>query len=380
MGTDQKIKVCHLISGDLWAGPEVQLYTLLCSLKNEPKLDLSVIIFNKGKLADKLQEAGFDTLVIDESIHGFFTIRRRLVRELQNKGIDILHSHRYKENVLAALVKKRCNIKHLLQTVHGIQEYFMGLKKLKITIYSRLNQYFTKRFFEKIIVVSSDIHNNLADIFEPDRLVTIHNAINTANLKTSKSATEVRKELRIEENQSIIGTAGRMVPIKGFDVLLKTAKLILEKKPMVRFLLAGEGPQKTELEQKARAMGLAEKVMFLGFRDDVIDIINCLDLFVMSSYHEGVPMSLLEAMALQKPVVATGVGGINEIIENDVSGFLVNPGDASALASACLKVLNDPVLKLNLAIAARKRIDEEFSIEVQSERVMKLYQDLVNMT
>jgi glycosyltransferase involved in cell wall biosynthesis len=378
MGTDQKINVCHLISGDLWAGAEVQAYGLLCSLKSVPDLGLSAIVLNEGKLSAALRKAGIEVKVIEESKYGFFKILSLISDELKDKDINILHTHRYKENVLGALLKRKCRVKRLVQTVHGINEPFIGIKKLKIELYSWLNKYYTRNYFDKVMAVSFNIGEKLKRGLDTDKIDVIHNAVDLSDTGPIGSLQKIREELNIEKGQPVIGTAGRMVPIKGYDILLEAAAIILRKKHGVRFLLAGDGPLKTELEGKAKEIGLEQEVMFLGFRDDIKDVIHSFDIFVISSYHEGMPMILLEAMAMRKAVVATNVGGINEIIEDNVSGLLVRPGDAQGLASACLIVLEDFDMRIRMGVAARKRIEKEFSIEIHTKRVLKAYNELMD--
>ncbi|MFZ5979900.1 MAG: glycosyltransferase family 4 protein [Candidatus Zixiibacteriota bacterium] len=373
MGFDQKITVCHLISGDLWAGAEVQTHTLLSSLKDEPGLNLSAVVLNEARLAAELRKTGVETIVIDESSHSFTEIRKRLLKELEHKNIDILHSHRYKENLLAAQVKKHGLCRCLVQTVHGTGERFKGIDRIKISLYNYLNRRVTRKHFDRVIAVSKDLKNQLTESYSEDRVVTIHNGVNRRRLQPSRGAAEIRRELGIAENRPVLGTAGRMVPVKGYDLLLKAADYIVEDNPQVMFVIAGDGPLKAELEQQATAAGLKNNVKFIGFREDIIDILNCLDIFVMSSHHEGIPMVLLEAMALQKPVVSTAVGGIREIIQDNISGLLVKPGDFKSLALACLIMLNRPDTRTQLSLGAVKRIREEFSVEVQKERILKLY-------
>jgi len=378
MGIDQKITVCHLISGDLWAGAEVQAYTLLSALKDEPGINLLAVVLNEGRLAEQLRKGGIETIVIDESRHGIVQIFKILKEELKNRKIDVLHSHRYKENILAALLKKEGLTRYLVQTVHGLGEEFKGFQKIKIILYSLLNNYFTRRYFNKIIAVSNDIERQLKDKFKADCLTTVHNAVKTENIRPAHSNSEVRRELKIDDSQPVIGTAGRLVPIKGYDIFLSAAKIILEDTPRAVFLLAGDGPLKEELQQQALSLGIEKNVRFLGFREDIIDILNCLDIFVMSSHHEGIPMILLEAMALQKPVVSTAVGGVKEVIEDNLSGLLVKPGDEKSLALACLIVLNRPDTREKLSRGAIGRIEEEYSVEVQRARLLNLYRGMVN--
>ena len=377
MGTDKKINVCHLISGDLWAGAEVQMFTVVTALNKAPELNVSAIVLNEGKLVSKLRDVGIEVTVIDESQYGFLQILRQAKKYLGGKNIDILHTHRYKENVIGALLKKGGSVRYIVQTVHGINEPLKWFKALKAKLYSSVNLYYTRKYFDKILAVSDDIRNTLGKKVDSDKLDTIHNAINPANIRITDTTEKIKHDLGINSIEHIIGSAGRMVPVKGYSVFLDMAKIILAKIPGTMFLLVGDGPLMEELKIKARRMGIGDQVLFLGFRNDIIDIINCLDIFVISSYHEGIPMALLEAMALKKAVVATAVGGINEIIENDISGLLVAPGGARSLADSCIKVLNDIGVKERLGAEAVKRINNEFVYDIQRDRIIDVYNELM---
>ena len=376
MGTNRKIKICQLISGDLWAGAEAQMFTMVKGLRDIPDLSLSAIILNEGRLAEKLREEPFDVTVIDERKNGFRAILKELQKTLAGRNIDIVHSHRYKENILAGMLKKKGHVGHLVQTVHGLFEKLSGIKKIKMATISQINYYFSRRYFDRIVPVSFDIKNGLAGRLDSAKMTVIHNAINAGSIKANRGVSAVKAELNIEPKQPVIGTAGRLVPIKGYDLFLDMAKIILETRPDAVFWLIGDGPLKQQLQARAANLDLSDKVKFLGFRDDIVDLLNCLDIFVISSHHEGIPMVLLEAMALKRAITATAVGGINEIIENGKSGILVNPGDAPALAQACLGILDDDNRRQTLGDGAASRIAEEFSIDIQTRRMLELYREV----
>lgn len=380
MGRDQKIKVCHLISGDLWAGAEVQAHHILSTLSVAPELELAAIVLNEGKLAEKLRSCGLPVKVIDESACSFFTILRCARKYLQDLGIDILHTHRYKENILGALLKKDGTAKHLVQTVHGLHESFKGIRLLKARLYSFLNDYCTRKYFDWIHTVSFDIRDQMKSQVDADRLVTIHNAIPVSEVEPSGRVSEVASELGVENRRPLVGSVGRMVPVKGYDRFLQAAHRILNTVPEARFVLTGDGPQLPELQNLAVNLGIADKVTFTGFRDDVLDIIDCLDIFVVSSHNEGIPTVVLEAMYLKKAVVAARVGGIPEIIQDNVDGLLVKPGNAEALAAACIRILQDPGLKRRLGEASRMKVNEDFNTRVQAERVLQLYREVLRQT
>jgi glycosyltransferase involved in cell wall biosynthesis len=377
VGKDRQIRVCHLISGDLWAGAEVQVFNLLRSLVTVANLDVSAIILNEGKLAEKLYEEGIEASIIDERKHNFFKIKSILARMLTGRKIDILHTHRYKENVLGGLVKNRCEIKGLIQTVHGVQEGFRGIKHLKMKFYMNLNDNLTRKRFSKVIAVSQDIAERLREKFGDQKVVTVHNAIDTSLIKTSRSADEIRRELGIFEDSAVIGAAGRLVPVKKYDVFLKAAKLILRKRPKTTFVIAGDGPLKVKLCDMAASLGIGANVIFTGFRDDVLDLVNAFDIFLVTSFHEGIPMSVLEAMAMRKAVVSTAVGGITEIIEDSVSGLLADPGSPDALADRCMTVLENRELRSKIERNAEKRIEQEFSTKRLRDRVLRIYEEMI---
>jgi glycosyltransferase involved in cell wall biosynthesis len=377
MGTNQKIRVCHLVSGDLWAGAEVQMFTLLKALSNEQSLDLSAIVLNPGELAERLKEIGIDVVALDESKDNFFQLRRKIIKILRYRKTDIIHSHRYKENVLAGSIKKKCGVGYLIQNVHGISERFKGFALFKARIYSAINRIFTRRYFDKIIAVSDDIKQLLREIYPQSHLITIHNAVDPIVIISSKTAEDIRREFNIDFKAPIIGVTGRMAPVKAYDLFLRAANIILDNLPAARFMLVGDGPYRPSLQELSVQLKIADRVIFTGFRTDIFDIINTFDIFVISSHHEGVPMALLEAMSLKKPIVSTAVGGINEVIEDGVSGLLVEPNSAVDLAGACLKILNDPVLKSTMEDGAYARIEKEFNIEVQAKKVLALYRELI---
>ncbi len=377
MGTDKKIRVCHIISGDLWAGAEVQVHTLLKTLKESSSIELYAIVMNKGRLLSELDKLGFMTTLIDENNFSFFNICRLAGAWLKDKKIDIIHAHRYKENILGAYLKKRKYTRYLVQTVHGIPEPFAGLKKIKNALTGAVNIFVTKHYFDKIIAVSADIRDSYSGKIDSVKLATIHNSVNIPNVLMAKSAAEMRREFGIKPGQRVIGTAGRMVPVKGLDIFLEASKIIIDKHPETKILLAGDGPLKQDLIRKAHQLGIYKNTMFLGFRDDILDILNGLDIFVISSYHEGIPTAVLEAMALGKVVIGTAVGGMSEIIADGVSGMLVQPANPPVLAKACLKVLADEKLAKQTGIAAVNRIKEEFSSEIQVARTIELYEGLI---
>ena len=379
MGTDQKVNVCHLASGDLWAGAEVQVYNIVSSLADLGGFNVSAIILNTGKLADKLTRAGIPISVIDESRHGFFDIVKQVKTHCRKNRIALLHTHRYKENIIGGMVKKAGCIEFLVQTVHGLPEPFSGLQKIKADVFNALNRHYTKKYFDRIQAVSSQIKSHFQEFIPEQKIRIVYNSINPDHIRFNRTKREILEELGIAPDAPVIGSVGRLVPIKAFDVLLRAAKRILESRPETRFIIVGDGPLRGELETLARELGLESAIIFTGYRNDALDVINSFSIFALSSHNEGVPTVVLEAMALNIPVVATAVGGVPEVIEDGRSGLLVSPGDPEAFARACLRLLNNPQEAERFRHDGQRAIEDKFTSRAQGSCVQDIYYDLTGI-
>lgn len=377
MGTNQKIKICHLISGDLWAGAEAQALTLISWLSRCPEFQLTSIVFNEGRLSQELSQLGILTSVLDEkkdnSVQLFLKVRRFLSKE----KVQILHTHRYKENVIGCLAAQYPMGPYLVKTVHGLKEPFKGIKRLKAGFYSFLDRWASRLFFSKIICVSYGMEEELKKELGRSKVVCIHNCVDVSRVKVKKSKSLTKKELGIENNSPVIGTAGRLVPIKGTVWLLQAAQVLLLKLPDLRVLIIGDGPERYRLRQLTSEMGIESQVIFTGQRDDVYDLISCMDVFLLPSLSEGIPMVLLETMALEIPIVATNVGGIPELLRNGQTGYLTPPRDARALAEACQYLLEHKEEAEIVARKARQLVEGNLSVRVMVEKVAQIYRSLV---
>lgn len=373
MESDRKVAVSHVISGDLWAGAEAQACTMLTALHRRGEVAVSAIVLNPGKLVERLRAEGVRVDVIDESRLRFRQIVAAARQIVHDHPVDILHSHRYKENILAAMIKRRTRVRALVQTVHGVQERMSGLKSLKVRAYGQLNRFVSRRYFELILPVSEDIRRHLETIYPAGKLQTVHNAIDVAGVRTQKAATTVRRELEIADDAIVFGSVGRLAAIKGFEVFMRVAKDVAARQPGVRFVLVGDGPERRSLEELRQSLGLRETVVMTGFRDNILDVMNSFDVLLMTSWHEGIPVALLEAMALGKPTVATAVGGVGEVIADGVSGVLAPAGDVARLAEACAKLAGDQALRAQSGSAARTRVETAFSTTRQCQQLEEIY-------
>jgi len=371
------IKVCHLAMADLAAGAETQLATLLARLAKMSDLQVSAVLFNEGYLASELRRLGIHIEVIPESQHNSLSLFLRLVEYFGRHNIDIVHTHKYKDNILGNLASLFRGVRARIRTVHGFLEPFDGFEATKMMLYDSVDNFVNRCLVDQLLAVSLDLRKELIKHFGAEKVIQVHNAIELDTIQVTPRTTELRKELAIGEKDFLIGSMGRLVPVKGLESFLLAARIIRHHNPTCKFIIAGDGPLKDDLREMAREYGIEESVRFLGHRGDSYDVLHALDIFVLSSLSEGIPMVLLEALALSRPVVATRVGGVPEVIEHGLSGLLVAPGNHEALAQACISLMDDYRIAEALGAAGHKRVEEAFSAKSMADQVADMYRELV---
>lgn len=367
--------VCHVASGDLLAGAEVLLLNLVKASSREILNQTLFALFNNGVFSRKLKEHGVRVIIIEEK--GFpadIQIAYRLARVFIQEGVQVVHTHGYKSNVIGGIASRLAGSPLLIRTEHGKSLTALGNGFSKLTIVSLID-YFAGRFWtDKIIAVSYDLSKDLAQRYPPEKIITIHNGIDLSQFDMERTSIDLKSEFGVSDENKLIGIFARLNPEKGVGLFLKAAKLISLKAPHARFFIVGDGPLCQKLKEETVQLELEKQVVFAGFRDDVLDLIRQMDVVVVSSVHEGIPMVILEAMALRKAVVATKVGGIPEVIDDQEDGILVPSGDDHSLAVACLELIENQALAKRLGLNARKEIEKRFSAETMLNKHWSLYQ------
>lgn len=360
------LRVCHLISGDLWAGAEAMAWHLLKHLRAFPDLDLSIISLNEGRLARELRIAGLPVQVVDESRYSFSQIANAIRKILATHPPEILHSHRYKENLLAFLVSRLHPGVNLIATQHGLPETLDQSISWRGRLISKSNFFALSRYFGKVVAVSGDIReffvNDLG--FRADRVAVIHNGIDIPPAVCSKAA----------DAPFVIGSAGRLSPVKDYPLMIRIAQKLVPERG-IYLALAGDGPERGALEKAIDECDLAGRFTLQGGLENMDIFYRGLDLYLNTSVHEGIPMAILEAMAMGIPVVAPQVGGIAEIVEDGVEGFLLPNRDPCAFAEKCL-LLRDPDLRRQMGKAARAKVKRDFSAVHMATQYHHLYREL----
>jgi glycosyltransferase involved in cell wall biosynthesis len=238
----------------------------------------------------------------------------------------------------------------------------------------RFAAYYASRF----CCVSEDIAASVIDrrVAPRRKVVVVGNGIDAASLAVAPDA-ELRRELGIPERAVVVGTVGRLTEIKRQDFLLRGFARVALARADAHLLVVGDGPMRTELEILARTLGVSGRVHFAGYRADPERFYPLMDVFALTSRSEGMPLSVLEAWAAGKPVVATRVGGLPDLVEDGRTGHLVALDDVPGLASALGGVLDSPALAARMGAAGRAVVRDRFDVSVMAEAYQRLYADEV---
>jgi glycosyltransferase involved in cell wall biosynthesis len=364
--------IVHFIDSPTFGGTEQVLLHLLAGLDQQRWR--SVLLHHpEPALAPLLEGArrlGVETRTVPR-MAGMRTVTSlpRFLRVLQAARPDVFHAHlcwllSCKYGLLAAALAR---VPGIVATAHQYMEPPWGRG---IALQQRLFQ----RCAERYIAVSQAVADQLCEGFGvPARKVqVIHNGIPCRDLAGPPDPA-LRTALSRAPARPIVLTVARLDQQKGHAVLFEAIRQL----PDAMFVLAGDGPEKAVLEAKARALGIDDRVVLLGHRSDIRDLLAACDLFVLPSHYEGLPLAVLEAMAAGRAVVATAVGGVPEAVLNGVTGVLVRPRDPSALAKAIHMLLADPLLAHRMGAAARSRVEREFSSAAMVQRVTRIYEEVL---
>lgn len=264
------MKVCHVAMGDLWAGAEVHLLALMTYLVRLHGFEWAVVLFNEGRLADELRKLPLSLTVIPEKHHGPLALASRLGKVFRQFRPDVVHTHKYKDSILAALVARYMGIPHVVRVVHGMPEPFKGLKSLKMAGYTIADRFVTGWLVDKVIAVSSDIEQDLLRTYDAARIVCIHNGIDLEAVRVTTQRADMRRKWNIDDKAVLIGTVGRLVPVKGHVVLLEAFQILSRSFQNVMLLFVGDGPLREQLETEAKRLGLDQSVIFSGYQNSLM--------------------------------------------------------------------------------------------------------------
>lgn len=357
---------------------------ILCLIKHlDPRAFELSVAFGRGYLLDRsFDEAGVTVHTLSTSRRvGLLSILKgtlEVYRILSRGHYDIVQSQTSVGGVIGRLAGWAARTPVVIWTVQGLGAH-PGHPAWKRTLL-RIVETLLDRFTDHYVAVSQDLRDQgvRAGIFRSDKVTVIPNFLPFDHVPSTFDITAKRRAFGIPEGCPVIGTVTRLEPQKANEVFLRAVAHVTSQLPNLVTLIAGDGPQRAELEDLAARLGLTERVRFLGWRTDAVELLGTLDIFCMSSRWEGCPMVLLEAMAMRCPVVATDIGGVREIVVNEDTGLLVAPDDSEALARAVLRLLAANAERERMGEAGRRRVEQRFSAEKMLAAYARLYRNLAH--
>jgi len=368
-----KIKILYLITGLKMGGAEMLLYRLLINLDRKKYEPVIVSITSIAEIGRKIEKLKVKTLDLRVKFKYDFFAFLKFIIFLKKEKPQILHSHLFHANLLGRITGKICKVPIIISTIHNVN--FGGKLREKLLKY-------TDKFCNFTIVISQIVAKEMIEkkIVPKNKLKIICNGIDFKefNLNKNKVQKKINRELKIKKNQNILISVGRLTEQKGYFYMIETVRILNKKYSDLIWIVLGDGEDKMKLEKQIKIENLQKNILFLGIKENVVEYLFDSDIFIMPSLWEGLPLSLLEAMACGLPVIATNVGGIPEIVKDKISGFLVEPKNPTILAEKIEYLLNlDIDSRKKMGIEGRKIVEEKFSLRKMVEKYENLYEKLL---
>ncbi len=348
------------------------------------KYKIIVACLPEGAFIEKIMGSGAQIRPVDMRNRSNPGVIFQLVGLMKNERIDIVHSQGARADFFARMAAKLASAPIVISTVPMPVEGF-DVNPIRKFIYKVFNR-FSESFVDRFMVVSDALEKMMIEKrrIGPNRVVKIYNGIEKDDFCIAEDElvcrrTGFRKKSGLGEDIPVIGVIGRLVWQKGFKYFIGAIPEVLKEFKEASFLLVGKGDLKDELMVKSKKLEIEDKTIFTGFMSDIRDVLASIDILVIPSLREGLPIVLLEAMAMKKPIVATNIEGIMEVLENGVSGLLVPPGDTKALADAIIDMLTHKDKALQMGLTARKVVTERFGVDTMVQKVEEVYEDLLRL-
>jgi glycosyltransferase involved in cell wall biosynthesis len=353
-------------------GAETVCLELLRGLDPARWRGLAVVPY-EGWLSDRLRENGIETHVLPERRSLDLSFLRRVASLVRRRRVDLVHGHLFGSSARAGLLSRLTGVP-AIGTLHGIAdlasaERFLALKVALL-----------RHGLARVVFVSDPLRDEFLRTvrYPASRSAVIPNGIDAERFAVSPSS-GFRTSIGVPEDAFVVGSVGNLNAAKGFDVLLRAAALLKARAPGCRIVIVGDsqGRQSAELLSLRDRLGLADDVLFTGFRSEIAQALASFDVYALTSRSEGFSLSLVEAMAAGLPVVATRCGGPEQIVSDGRTGLLVENGSAEAVAQAIQRLRDDGRLAASLGEAARAAVRERFTVRAQVEAYQRLYDECV---
>jgi len=366
------IPILHVISQLPVGGVENLLLTVLQHSDSQKFYPTVCSLSDKGVIGKEMEALGVNVLCLNKLRHKFdWTMVKDIYHLIKQLNIQIVFTYQYHSNLYGRIAAHLAKVPCIIASVHNV--YTIDKK-----VHRRIINKCLSRFTDKIIAVSGSVKEDVMryDGVPDGKVEIVYNGIDIDRF-TDLDESTLRSELGILMETPIIGTVGRLAFQKGQRYLLEAVSIVKKKFPQIVLLMVGDGPLKDELKSYAKTLGLDDAVIFTGSRRDIPLLLAAMDIFVLPSLWEGLSISLIEAMAAGKPVIAADIAPIRELINTQEVGMLVPPRNSGAIADTIELLLTEEVLAEEMGIAARKRVFSDFSIETTLSRYEHLFEDIL---
>jgi sugar transferase (PEP-CTERM/EpsH1 system associated) len=364
--------VCQLLHGLEVGGAEVLAARLGRRLRDAYRF-LFVCLDHLGSLGEGLRKEGFPVVVLGRQPGIDWRCVWRLARLMRRERVGLIHAHQYGPFFYGLAARLLYRRPALVFTEHGRQHPDYPRRKRIV-----VNRLLLQRR-DRVVGVGEAVREALIrnEGIPPQRVEVIYNGIDLAPFSPDgvSPPAEVRREIGVGAEDLVILQVARLDYLKDHATAVRTLAHVARHRPDARLLLAGEGPEREGIEKLIREHDLGRHVLLLGQRTDVPRLLAAADLFLLTSISEGIPLTVIEAMAAGLPVVATGVGGLAEVVEEGKTGLLAPAGDHAALARDLLRLAEDPGLRAEMGRRGRERAFARFSEDQMVERYRQLYNE-----
>lgn len=364
------MRILHIYTGggEIYGVERVIYHLMTEHLKSG--YDVKVAYFKRSSsnsFLDLLNDHSIPVFIVPSTgildINAFMTLRRVCF----DFSPHILHAHCYKGYIFASFLKRLLNKLIIVSTKH-----ISDASSFRIKVYEYLGNK-SLLSFDQVIAVSQFTKHKLAEKGIPaGNIEVIHNGVEIPlNGRTAKES--IRSELNIDSNSRLVGFIGRLTPQKGISFLLRAAQEICARTADISLVIIGDGELKKEAESFIASNNLGGRVFMLGWRKDATDLLEDIDVLLLPSIFEGLPMIILEAMARGVPVIATDVGGIGEAVKDGETGLLIKPGDPDAIVTSVFELFDTPELAANISRNSIAEVKTRFNAHHMSEQYEQTY-------
>ncbi len=328
-----------------------------------------------GPYEDKLRRIGVKVKNFDLKTLVDIRIIPRLVRYIKQNNIDIVETAVFPADVYGRISARLANVPIIISTMHRVEDHKQEAIYRVLFFADTLTMALTTR----IIAVSKAVKNYLISWHrvKSDKIRVIYNGIDAHKYDVNFDIKEYKRMLNLQHDIPTVAFIGRLVKLKGVNYFLEAAASILRNGKRVQFVVVGDGPLKERLIKQAANLSISQHVHFIGFRKDIPQILSVIDILVVPSLFEGLPLTILEAMHAGKTIIATRVGGIPEAIKDGETGILVSPRDYHALTKGLLELLNDPEKRKEMGKKGKQRALQHFNVERMVKEYSNIYDECI---